>query len=215
VTQNKGRFLLGIDESGTGAWAGPFHVAGTVFPYHQTLEGVIDSKKLTDKRRRELVPIITEAAVDCIVGIVQPETIAEKKQGPAWQDQIIEITNTMLFVLEKTHGIVYGRVDVMIDGSENRALRKRIQEEVKGGLRVSFEPQADEKYLAVSAASILAKTYRNDYMIELHRKFPEYGWAKNAGYGTEEHARALVQFGRSPHHRPLTKKWDLSDRVAH
>jgi ribonuclease HII len=181
VTQNKGRFLLGIDESGTGAWAGPFHVAGTVFPYHQTLEGVIDSKKLTDKRRRELVPIITEAAVDCIVGIVQPETIAEKKQGPAWQDQ----------------------------------MRKRIQEEVKGGLRVSFEPQADEKYLAVSAASILAKTYRNDYMIELHRKFPEYGWAKNAGYGTEEHARALVQFGRSPHHRPLTKKWDLSDRVAH
>jgi ribonuclease HII len=205
--QNDGRYLLGIDESGTGAWAGSFYVAGVVLPYHGSIEGAGDSKKLTDKRRRALLDAIDEGSVYWLVQDVSVEDIEGYGQAEAWRRGIVLIVRDVLKEMRKI-GVAYGYLDVLVDGKVNHKLREALQG-VRPGLRVLFEPKADERYPGVGAASILAKTARNDTMNDLHEVYPEYGWNRNAGYGTEEHAHALVEYGRTVHHRPLTKKWDL------
>lgn len=200
------RFLLGIDESGTGAWAGPFCVAGVLLPKGLALDGVTDSKKLNDKRRRELCELIDAKSYHWHVEFVYPADIEKRGQGKCWQTAIRQVIREHLAVLPDL-GIVPGQVDIMIDGAANHELSKSIQDRVFGGLRVYFEKKADEKYPAVSAASILAKTHRNDEMNQLHESYPEYGFDTNTGYGTEKHADALVCHGRIPLiHRPLVRK---------
>ena len=200
------RYQLGIDESGTGAWAGPFCVCGVLLPLGEKLEGVTDSKKLSDKKRRQLYTLIDNKVVYWQVEVVSPEMIRQRGQGPAWQDALVKIVKNTLAVLGE-HGIQLGAVDVMIDGSKDHKLRERINRDAYEGMRVYFEPKADTNHQAVAAASIMAKTQRNDLMNELHKTYPEYGFRKNSGYGTEDHAEALVCHGRIPHvHRPLVEK---------
>lgn len=226
------RFLLGIDEAGTGAWAGPFCVAGTVFPLdfdkaplseaatslvwevtapEGSLRPYRDSKKLSAKKRAALRPRIELLAVAHDVVYVSPATIEKREQGPAWQDAIIEVIETLLDEVGNK-GVGHSRVDIMIDGKLNHHLTNRIHNEVEPDLQVDHRPKGDEAFLAVCAASILAKTGRDDYMHDLHERLPEYKFNTNVGYGTEEHAHALVCHGRTKFHRPLTKKWDLADR---
>lgn len=202
VPQNKGRYLIGIDESGTGSWAGPFCVAAVVLPYHSKIEGVKDSKQLSDKVRRKLCLKIDKEATYWAVQDVEVKDIETHGQGEAWCLAILALVQDVLDELKKMN-IVYGRTDVMIDGSMHHRLRDRICEHVQPGLRVYFEKKADSRHCSVAAASILAKTARNDVMNELHEQHPEYGWKKNAGYGTEEHSAALKKHGRTEHHRPL------------
>ena len=205
------RYQLGIDESGTGAWAGPFCVGGVVLPYGAQLDGVTDSKKLSDAKRRKLQPLIEDRAVHWSVEYVFPEDIVERSQSMAWQDAILRVIKNTLAALNEA-GIPSGSVDAMIDGTLNSRLRERVAREVYNGIRVNFEPKADNNHLAVAAASILAKTYRNDAMNEIHEIYPEYGFKKNSGYGTEDHAYALVCHGRTQHHRPLVNKFHVIDR---
>lgn len=200
------RYLLGIDESGTGAWAGPFCVAGVLLPVDLKLEGVTDSKKLSDKRRRELCKLIDEKSLHWHVAFVFPDEIQARGQMAGWASAVMAVVREHLAVLPEL-GIVPGAVDIMIDGSVNHRLRESINKKIYNGIRVYFEAKADMKYPAVSAASILAKTHRNDEMNQLHASYPEYGFQKNSGYGTEEHAEMLVCHGRIPHvHRPLVEK---------
>lgn len=215
------RYVLGIDEAGTGAWAGPFTVAGTVFPTTFILaaddiyakEGSAnpyrDSKKLDPKTREEVRTQIEIEAMGHDVGYVFPADIKKHGQEVAWQIGICLIVEGLLEDLGEL-GIPYGKIDVLIDGAMKHDLRERLQE-MQPGLRVNFQPKADEKVLAVCAASILAKTSRDDYMRELHETCPQYGFAKHKGYGTEMHAEKLVMYGRTKYHRPCVAKWDLAD----
>lgn len=198
------QYMMGIDESGTGAWASCFCIGLVVLSRDIKLPGVKDSKKLSDRKRRDLVGLIQEASIWTDVGYVYPADIRAKGQALAWQDAIVLAVK---FAVEELHAkeIPLSMVDVMIDGAMNRRLWARVSKiHPKLRKRVYMEPKADEAHLAVSAASILAKTARNDALLELHEQYPEYGFNKHYGYGTEDHAMALSVFGRTKHHRPLT-----------
>jgi ribonuclease HII len=187
---------VGIDESGTGAWAGPFTVTacmiGDDFEKRVGVQ-LNDSKKLSDKKRREMVPLIVEHAVALHTVVVPVDRIAEDHRG-AWREAIYEAVRAL--------GIPSNRdAELMIDGPPDKALIKGFKK--LRVHRVSFESKADGKYPEVMAASIVAKTVRNDHMVALSEQYPEYLWAKNAGYGTDEHREAIERFGRTPQHRPI------------
>jgi len=204
------RYVFGIDESGTGALAGPFMIAGVLLEYGQVIEGVRDSKKLSDVARRTLVPVIEGASSFCPVTSVGVPEIREHTQGTAWVRGVVRVVEDLLVHLQE-YELPYGFVDLLLDGSVNTRALEAVQA-LRPGMRMIFEKKADENHMAVGAASILAKTYRNDAMNIIHREYPEYGFDKNAGYGTDQHFDALVDHGRTRHHRPLTDKWSLPER---
>lgn len=178
--------IIGVDESGTGALAGPWTMgcvaleaeAADVLRSH----GVTDSKSLTDRRRHELVDIICEHAAYVSVEIVGLKEITQHHGSKrAW-------VNAANAVLEAApHGTV------IVDGNH-------VQGVVAHG-PVKFRVKADTSVIAVGAASILAKCVRNSIMADLGERYPEYGWSQNFGYGSPTHLEALTKFGRSTHHR--------------
>lgn len=183
--------VLGIDESGTGAWAGPFYVVGALVDneaeFAEAVGGLNDSKKLSDARRRELVPRIFEHAMKIVPFIATVEMIREKGMRNVWREGI----ETIVRSFGKYTPAVY------IDGPRDRRVS------LPSGLQVTWEPKADGKYPSVMAASIVAKTKRNDDMIALAKDFPGYGWERNAGYGSDEHRLGIEKLGRTPQHRPI------------
>ncbi len=211
------RFHLGVDEAGTGAWAGPFCIGATLYPAEfdlkevKTKQGSVrpyrDSKKLSPKARERMRVLIEESAVQHAVGWVFPKDIEKHGQGDAWQICIVDLVKQII----EDAGLKPDDFNLLVDGSTNHKLKNRIRKEI-GKLHVFCGSKMDEAKFAVCAASILAKTARDDYMRELHERYPEYGFNTNVGYGTEDHAEALVLHGRTQYHRPLTKKWDLADR---
>lgn len=194
--------IIGADESGTGALAGPFTVcAVAVYENDQGLLrriGVMDSKKLTDVQRRSMFDEIIDIVLvgHCVFGTV--EMLEKHGLSRVW---------TMAM------GLAIGRIaattqagQVVIDGSPRRDLTKLLRAK---GLEPKFMPKADAKVPAVGAASIIAKTLRNDAMLELHGKFPEYGWNTNYGYGTPDHLKALDKLGKCVQHRPWKNLSDV------
>lgn len=191
--------ILGIDESGTGAWAGPFYLVGVLVEseedFAQSVVGLSDSKKLSDKKRRSLVPKIREHALKVFTFVGTVASIREKGMKNTWREGIEEILRAG------------GKLspNVFIDGPRDRKV------EVASSLTVVWEPKADNKYPSVSAASIVAKTLRNDDMIALAKDFPNYGWDVNSGYGTAQHREAIAKYGHTEHHRPIHRNDDEND----
>lgn len=182
---------LGIDESGLGAWAGPYTMVGVALEEKDEAElaalGVTDSKKLSDRRRRQLVDEIDARARVIVVEIIEVSTIdAHRGSNTAWVQAARRI-------LTRSKGS--GARDIVIDGRSVNAL-SRIP-------LVRFLPSADQLVTAVGAASIVAKTIRNDIMCELHALHPEYGWDQNAGYHSKDHVEAIRRFGLTEHHRAI------------
>lgn len=191
--------IIGVDESGTGAWAGPFMVTACSLT-GLVPDGLRDSKELSDNRRNELSAILLDAA-DYHTEVVSVSSIARRGHQLAWEEAIFKSTS---IVLEKllTSGTTKANVLVVVDGlGSDRLKRAFLRLDVA---KVIFVPKAENQYREVAAASILAKTERNVHMRGLHKKFPQYGWDRNYGYGTAEHRGAIERHGRVVHHRNIT-----------
>lgn len=177
----KGVVEAGCDEAGRGCLAGPVVAAAVILPVNFKHELLNDSKKLTDKQRYRLRPIVEKEALAWAVGIVSHTEIDE-----------INILNASFLAMHRAVDDLKITPELLlIDG--NRFNPHIIPHEcfVKG----------DGRYLSIAAASILAKTYRDDIMKVLHEKFPNYGWNSNMGYPTKKHREAIKAFGETPHHR--------------
>jgi len=177
----------GCDEAGRGCLAGPVFAAAVILPdkfYHRLLN---DSKQVVEVNRYKLRKVIEKKAIAFAVGVVDNDEIDS-----------INILNAsfkaMHLALEK---LQQEPQLLLIDGNRfNRYKELRHQCIVEG----------DAKYSAIAAASILAKTYRDDFMRQLHQEFPHYGWYNNKGYATKEHCKAIEQFGLCKYHR---KSFDI------
>lgn len=176
------KLLAGVDEAGRGPLAGPVSAAAVILDPDRPIEGLNDSKKLSAKKREALEPLIKERALAWCVAWASVEEI----------DSINILQATMLAMRRAVEGLGVKPELILIDG--NRCpdrLPAHAEAVVKGDARVQ----------AISAASILAKTARDRLMTEIDREYPQYGFAKHAGYGTKAHLDALREYGASPVHR--------------
>ena len=188
----EGKVEAGCDEAGRGCLAGSVYAAAVILPDGYQNELLNDSKQLTEKRRYELREIIERDAVAWAVGIVTPEEIDK-----------INILNASILAMHRALDQLKVRPEaIIVDG--NRF--KKYSPPLFGGGRGEALPhttivKGDGKYLAIAAASILAKTYRDDYMNRLAEEYPQYDWLSNKGYPTKKHREAIRQFGITPYHR--------------
>ncbi len=182
IYNTEGLVEAGCDEAGRGCLAGSVYAAAVIFPKNYHNEDLNDSKKLTAKRRYALREQIERDALAWAVGVVTPEEIDE-----------INILNASILAMHRALDQLKLRPEfVIVDGNRFKPYKDvPYQTIVKG----------DGKYLAIAAASILAKTYRDDYMHELHQQFPYYGWDRNAGYPTKQHRQGIAEHGLTPYHR--------------
>jgi ribonuclease HII len=209
------KYLIGVDESGTGAWAGPFHVgavavevatfdewANSIDPTDRRKKRKMlnDSKAMADSTRRSRVRDILSRAITTHTVSVPVDRIADDHKD-AWRWGVLSAIQRVEKIL-RLKGLPYREFHILIDGNVDKNVRRRL----KGRASMTrFEHKADGNYPAVMAASILAKTARNDEMIRLDQDYPEFLWAKNAGYGTAEHWDACQRHGITEHHRPIHK----------
>lgn len=173
--------ICGVDEAGRGPLAGPVCAAAVILPKHLDIPGLTDSKKLTDKKRRELFPLIQERAVAYGIGLASQEEIDE-----------INILQATFLAMERALAQLQVRPDLaLIDGNREREFGVPVQTVVKG----------DSLSANIAAASVLAKVTRDDLMMGLAQQYPQYGFEIHKGYGTKAHYEALRQYGASPIHR--------------
>ena len=188
----EGKVEAGCDEAGRGCLAGSVYAAAVILPDGYQNELLNDSKQLTEKRRYELREIIERDAVAWAVGIVTPEEIDK-----------MNILNASILAMHRALDQLKVRPEaIIVDG--NRF--KKYSPPLFGGGRGEALPhttivKGDGKYLAIAAASILAKTYRDDYMNRLAEEYPQYDWLSNKGYPTKKHREAIRQYGITPYHR--------------
>ncbi len=190
--------ILGIDESGTGAWSGPAVVCGCAFATDERVKGLADSKKLSDKKRFDLTNQLLALPAVLAFSIISVEDYKAHGAQLAWERAIKKVAEDLL--LELTSQRVGAKFEIVVDGLGSTRL---LRELLTLGSEVRFEARAEDKYLEVAAASIVAKTERNMRMRELHQSYPQYGWDRNSGYGTAEHQDALRKHGRTPQHRDI------------
>jgi ribonuclease HII len=172
----------GCDEAGRGCLAGSVFAAAVILPSDFRNEEMNDSKQLSEQRRYALRLLIEREALAWAVGIATPEEI----------DQINILNASILAMHRAVKQLHLVPQHLLIDGNRFHPYP---------GIAHTTVIKGDAKYLSISAASILAKTYRDDYMIELDKKFPAYGWKSNKGYPTPAHRRAIQVFGATPYHR--------------
>ena len=172
----------GCDEAGRGCLAGSVFAAAVILPPDYENELLNDSKKLTDRKRKQLREIIEHDALDWAVGIVEPGEIDE-----------INILNASILAMHRALDQLKVRPEAMIvDGNRFKPYRD---------LPYTTIVKGDGKYLSIAAASILAKTYRDDYMDRLAEDYPQYDWKSNKGYPTKKHRQAIRECGITPFHR--------------
>ncbi len=172
----------GCDEAGRGCLAGSVYAAAVILPPDYTNDELNDSKKLTEKKRYLLRSQIQHDALAWAVGVVTPEEIDK-----------INILNASILAMHRALDQLSVRPEaVIIDGNRFKPYQD---------LPYTTIVKGDAKYLSIAAASILAKTYRDDYMNELAQQYPQYGWQENKGYPTRQHREAIRQWGVTPLHR--------------
>lgn len=172
----------GCDEAGRGCLAGPVVAAAVILPsdyYNETLD---DSKKLTEKKRNELRTIIETEAISWAVAFVDHEKI----------DQINILNASYLAMHQAIEKLNALPEHLIIDGNRFKKYKNIPHQCIVKG---------DAKYLSIAAASVLAKTHRDEYMMKLHEEFPNYGWDKNKAYATEKHREAIKKYGQTLYHR--------------
>ncbi|NNF82730.1 MAG: ribonuclease HII [Flavobacteriaceae bacterium] len=171
----------GTDEAGRGCLAGPVTAAAVILPEGFSNDMLNDSKKLSERKRQVLRPIIEEQAVSYGVAHIWPATIDK-----------INILNASILAMH--HAIEQLPVVEFISVDGNRFKQF-------GDIPYETVIKGDGKYMNIAAASVLAKTYRDDYMKKIHDEFPDYDWISNKGYPTVRHREALKQFGSTKYHR--------------
>ena len=178
----QGRVEAGCDEAGRGCLAGSVYAAAVILPPDYHNERLNDSKKLTARQRYALRQDIERDAVAWAVGVVTPQEI----------DQI-NILNASILAMHRALDQLQVRPEaIIVDGNRFKPYRDLPHTTIVKG---------DGKYLSIAAASILAKTYRDDEMIRLAQEYPDYDWQHNMGYPTRKHLEAIRQHGVTPYHR--------------
>ncbi|WP_316735035.1 ribonuclease HII [Pedobacter aquatilis] len=172
----------GCDEAGRGCLAGPVSAAAVILPKDFYLEGLNDSKKLTHQQREDLRPIIEREALAWAVAFVDHDEI----------DRINILNASFLAMHRAIEKLAVIPQHLVIDGNR---FKKYID------IPHCCVVKGDGKYLNIAAASILAKTHRDEYMANLHHDFPHYNWQQNKGYPTIAHRKAVLEIGLSPFHR--------------
>ena len=187
------KYIAGVDEAGRGPLAGPVYAAAVILPEGVKIDGINDSKKLSEKKREELFDVITKVALSYSVASVD--------------EKIIDEVN----ILNATHMAMCNAVDslsipcdyVIIDGNSIKGMEKPHMTVVKG----------DAKSISIAAASILAKVSRDRYIKAMGEKYPEYGFEKHKGYGTKAHTDAILEHGICPIHRRTFLKKLLGENI--
>ncbi|MDB4297235.1 ribonuclease HII [Flavobacteriaceae bacterium] len=176
----------GTDEAGRGCLSGPVVAASVILPKKFTHPLLNDSKKLTEKQRKRLLPIIEKEAISFGVSYVHEAEIDEINILQASLTAMHRAIDKMKVVPEF----------IIVDGNKFNPYQRIPSETIVKG---------DGKYLSIAAASVLAKTYRDFYMEKLHEEFPQYNWKQNKGYPTKEHRRAILKTGACKYHRKTFK----------
>ncbi len=172
----------GCDEAGRGCLAGPVFAAAVILPDNFENELLNDSKKLSEKNRNTLRALIEKEALSWAVARVSPEKIDE-----------INILNASILAMHQAIARLDIRPDfLLIDGNRFKKY---------DNIPYATIVKGDGKYMSIAAASILAKTHRDAYMLKLHKAFPQYGWDHNKGYPTLQHKLAIQEYGSTIHHR--------------
>jgi ribonuclease HII len=179
---NKQLIEAGCDEAGRGCLAGPVFAAAVILPKNYKNELLNDSKKLTDTQRKLLRPVIEKNALAWAVAQVSEKEIDK-----------INILNASFLAMHRALDKLTATPDsLLIDGNRFKKYKN---------IPHTCIIKGDASYLSIAAASILAKTYRDDYMDDLHWQFPEYDWINNKAYGTPKHREAIIKHGVTDHHR--------------
>lgn len=177
-----GKIEAGCDEAGRGCLAGAVFAAAVIFPSDYQNDKLDDSKKLSEKKRYQLREEIERDALAWAVGVVSPEEIDK-----------INILNASFLAMHRALDQLAIRPEaLLIDGNRFKAYKDIPHTTVVKG---------DGKYMSIAAASILAKTYRDDYMMKLNQEYPQYHWDSNKGYPSKAHREAIRKFGTTPYHR--------------
>ena len=185
----------GCDEAGRGCLAGPVFAAAVILPDDFENQLLNDSKQLTERQREMLRPIIEREAVAWAVAQVSPHEIDE-----------INILNASILAMHRAIDALAVRPEhLIIDGNRFKPYRDIPHQTIVKG---------DGKYLSIAAASVLAKTHRDEYMRHLDTQFPHYGWRDNKGYPTAAHRAAIAQYGTTPHHRLTFQLLDAQLKLA-
>lgn len=179
---HEGVIEAGCDEAGRGCLAGSVYAAAVILPPDYANPMLNDSKQISEKARYQLREQIEHDAVAWAVGVVTAEEI----------DKMNILRASITAMHRAISQLTVRPQELIIDGNKFYPY---------GNLPYTTIVKGDGKYLSIAAASILAKTYRDDYMRQLHQQFPYYGWDHNAGYPTKEHRRGIAEHGISPYHR--------------
>jgi len=179
---SKFKFEAGTDEAGRGCLAGPVVAAAVVLPANFKHELLNDSKQLTEKQRQLLRPIIEKEALAYGIAYVSQQKI----------DKINILNASILAMHQAIEKLAIVPEFIIVDGNRFKNFKEIPHQTIVKG---------DSKYLSIAAASVLAKTHRDDYMEKLHLDFVDYNWKKNKGYPTKEHRQAIRDFGVTVHHR--------------
>ena len=174
--------ICGVDEAGRGPLAGPVYAAAVILPRDAVIDGLNDSKKLTEKKREALFDVITERALSCGIASATVEEIEE-----------LNILNATFLAMNRAIAKLDPTPELaLIDGNRSTGIAMPSRCVVKG----------DSRCADIAAASILAKVSRDRYMLTLAEKYPQYHFEQHKGYGTKLHYEALREYGPSPEHRP-------------
>ena len=187
------KYIAGVDEAGRGPLAGPVYAAAVILPEGMLIEGINDSKKLSEKKREELFDVICEKASAYCIAEVSHTRIDE-----------INILNATFEAMNKAVNGLNIRPDyVLIDGNRIKGMEIPHETVVKG----------DAKSISIAAASILAKVSRDRFMYEMAKQYPLYGFDKHKGYGTKAHCDAILKYGECEIHRKSFLKKILGEKA--
>ena len=182
-------FECGTDEAGRGSLAGPVTAAAVILNKNFKSKLITDSKKMSVNQRKEAKKLILENCIAYAIFSVRNKKIDE-----------INILNASILAMQKSINKLNHKVDfIIVDGNRFKPINNiKFKTIIKG----------DQKYLNIAAASILAKTYRDNYMKKIHKEYPQYNWKKNKGYPTKEHKLAIKKYGITKYHRKSFKLFD-------
>ena len=187
---------VGVDEAGRGCLAGDVYAAAVVLPDGFSNELLNDSKQLTEKQREQLREVIEREAVAWAVGVVTAKEIDE-----------INILNASILAMHRALAQVEQKLQfrhIIVDGNRFKPYKDIAHQTVVKG---------DGKYMSIAAASVLAKTHRDEYMCRLHEEYPQYDWKGNKGYPTKKHRLAIEQYGTTPYHRMTFRLLDAQQTL--
>ena len=179
----------GTDEAGRGCLAGPVTAAAVILKKNFLNNDINDSKKISKKNRYKLKDIIEKEALEFSFTHIFPKKIDE-----------INILNASILAMQKSIGKLLTKIDlIIVDGNKFKSYKNIPHQTIIKG---------DEKFLSIAAASIIAKTERDNYMNKIHNEYPQYGWDKNKGYPTKFHKEAILKYGITKYHRKSFKLFD-------